>query len=898
MIRERLIDKYFQEQPPLEFVEDLKTNEPLRVDFKARLAEGEIWAKGLYIFSNDFAGERLLQTAFDDLERFIARNKMSGSRLALRFVRDLSLDDKTYVISVTEGEISLRAANVDCLRRAIIRLEDITVMQGGGLRKGERRERFVLEDLISRCFFSPINRPPRCIEELASDEEFYPDGYLNKLMHDGVSCIWITSNYSSLIKSSYITEFGEDSERRIAKLNATIDKCALYGVKVFLFLIEPMSLKEDEFLKKFPDLYKKYPQVMGNSTSGPTAFCTYTEFGEKYLAEAVKLLFTSAPKLGGIISITHGERVSSCANTWPNSKGEWSNNCPYCKDKSQSEIVAHTVKIIVDAMKSVAPNARFISWTYAHRGKPIAIVKEYVEKVPKDAVMMQNFEDDGRVRQLGKKRFALDYYLCYKGPSDMFKRTAEFARAQDKRLYAKMQVCCSHELATMPFIPVPGIIYDKITRAKGLGVTGIMESWFFGNYPCIMSKAVELLSTDVQYASKSEFIRGLSALYFKRKNVENASRAFFWFEKGYSNYPVNVMFNYYGPMHDGIVWDYALKPRNFSLPRTWKLEDIPDGDRIGECLFNGHTLDEAIVLCRRVLEYWEHGCRLLEKIDERNEITEVAFALRLLFRSGLNALRFYKHRDGLGYGLAENARATLDSMKNIVVEEMDNSRKMIEICRRNKSFGYHSEAEGYKFFPQKLQDRIEKLKTLLERDFAEVEDRLDRRLPPLEYYEGVESGVKRYEAGASLVDANWEALDDGKSCFKVAVTRSEIQIELKSEEKVDFFVSNEFRLGFPQTPYQFTHSGEKFIHRDGRTHQSLLDGRVNKYLSLWRVKSLSEGEGTHLLLTAEKAKVGYIKKPYKLFIKTTKGASWCVDAQPVRVLGKCLLSPGDFGWIV
>ena len=57
---------------------------------------------------------------------------------------------------------------------------------------------------------------------------------------------------------------------------------------------------------------------------------------------------------------------------------------------------------------------------------------------------MQNFEDNGREYQLGKKRCAMDYWLSYVGPSEMFKFTADTARRFEKKLYAKMQVCCSH----------------------------------------------------------------------------------------------------------------------------------------------------------------------------------------------------------------------------------------------------------------------------------------------------------------------------------------------------------------------------------------------------------------------------------------------------------------------
>ncbi len=898
MIRKNIIDEYFEKQPELTFIKDLKESRILRIDRKKKPQNGEIAVEKIFIDRNDFSDCDKLKHSMDDLAAFISFNNLNGDDTALNILREDGLSSNKFVISIEENRICIRASEKEQVRRALIELQDEMVIGGGCLKKGEVRRKEILENRISRCFFSPINRPPKNIEELSCDTDFYPDGYLNKLMHDGVNAVWITSSFASLIKSSYITEFGEGSDKRIKRLNETIEKCAGYGIKVYLLLIEPISLDEDSIKREFHDLYKKYPQVRGNSTSGPAAFCTFTEFGENYLKEAVKNLFSSAKNLGGIISITWGERVSSCANSWPDGKGKWSNNCPHCHDKTRAEIVAHTVKIIVDAMKSVAPQAEFISWTYGHRGVPFGEVAEYIEKVPTEAVSMQNFEDDGRVLQLGKKRFALDYYLCYTGPSDMFKFTAEKAKEYDKRLYAKMQICCSHELASMPFIPVPGIVYDKMERAKAIGVSGVLESWFFGNYPCIMSKAVGLLSYNRKYLNKNDFLRTLSALYFRRENVAFAVKAFNYFEKAYKNYPVNVMFNYYGPMHDGIVWEYALKPKNFSLPRTWKLEDKPDGDRIGECLFTGHTLDEAIALCQKIVRFWKCGCKELSRATEKNEITRVAEALLILFKSGLNALMFYKLRDDLGYMNTVSLDRTLDEMKVIVRDEIKNSDDMYKICLENNAFGYHSEAEGFKFFPEKLKKRAKKLSELLFTEFEEVKNRINKGLYPLDYYIGEEAEIKKYKSGKTLQDSEWEVLDDSVSKFKVCASEKIVEMEFMSDKEVDFWVCNEFHLMFPKPTYIFGRDGKAYLFRDAASHQSVLDEKIEQFLCVWEIENLSSDGKTHIIVRGRKSNVGFKRLPYKMMVRTSDGANWCKDPLPVRVLGKSTTSPADFGWVL
>ena len=44
----------------------------------------------------------------------------------------------------------------------------------------------------------------------------------------------------------------------------------------------------------------------------------------------------------------------------------------------------------------------------------------------------------------------------------------------------------------------------------------------------------------------------------------------------------------------------------------------------------------------------------------------------------------------------------LDEMESIVKEEINRSLRMVELCRFDSRLGFHSEAEGYKYFPEKL----------------------------------------------------------------------------------------------------------------------------------------------------------------------------------------------------
>ena len=140
-------------------------------------------------------------------------------------------------------------------------------------------------------------------------------------------------------------------------------------------------------------------------------------------------------------------------------------------------------------------------------------------------------------------------------------------------------------------------------------------------------------------------------------------------------------------------------------------------------------------------------------------------------------------------------------------------------------------------------------------------------------------------------------MDDGSSEFRVCVGGNEIKMEFYSDKKVDFMVCNEFHLMFPQPTYIFGQDGKVCLFRDATSHQSVLDEKIEKALSVWKIEKLPS-DGTRLIVCGNKKDVGFVRLPYKAMIRTSDGANWCKDPSPVRVLGKCTTSPADFGWII
>jgi hypothetical protein len=330
-----------------------------------------------------------------------------------------------------------------------------------------------------------------------------------------------------------------------------------------------------------------------------------------------------------------------------------------------------------------------------------------------------NFESGVTQRQLGSVRTGGDYWLSAVGPSDRFARMAAAANGHCG-LAAKLQVACSHECATVPEIPVPGLLYRKYRAMRVLGVRDVIQCWYFGNCPGLMNEAAGKLAWEDFAAGEDAFLDELAKPRWGRDR-RHAVAAWKRFADGYSNYPLDIQFQYYGPMHDGPVWPLHLKQAMRPLTRSWKPEAFSSGDAMGECT-EQFGLGELAELTGVMSRKWREGLAELEKADERGREGDfsVARALDVLFRSGHNVLSFYKLRNAL-LDSPPDAGRLLSAMKEIVREEIGNSLRLAELCERDPRLGYHSEAETFKFFPAKLRWRADRLRELLAWDFAAAE---------------------------------------------------------------------------------------------------------------------------------------------------------------------------------
>ncbi|OQA88240.1 MAG: hypothetical protein BWY31_00402 [Lentisphaerae bacterium ADurb.Bin242] len=658
--------------------------------------------------------ERLLDTAIFDFNRFLNEAGIAGDSVVVTVRKASDLKVEACRLTVEDG-IILESGDTEGVRRGIYHLRDL-IATSPRLEKGTTERSPWLKNRISRCFFGPIKRPPFNIDELMNDIDYYPEEYLSQLAHECINGLWLTIEFREICDTT-IRKAPPEAARRIAKLRAVVEKCRRYGIKIWVFCIEPMFWSAT--CHNPNPVPKGYEELLGTYYPAEdyviemNSFCPNSETAWKYLYESTNYLFREVPHLGGMITISHGERLTSCLSEI-NVFGDGSLPCKNC-ELSVSEVASKVLEPMKQGIKDANPEAGFISWLYmAGMAQHSDWIYQIPSRLTEDTVLAFNFESGIAVEQADKVRVGGDYWLSRTGPSDRFGRMAEAAKGHCD-LAAKLQVACSHEVATIPYVPVPGLLYRKYRAMKRLGVHHVIQCWYFGNYPGLMNKAAGNLAYEDFSGTEDDFLESLAKSDWG-KDYHPVVSAWKSFAEGYSHYPLDNSFQYYGPMHDGPVWPLYLKPVHSALTRSWQPDDFPAGDAIGECMAH-FELGELVELTRSITRKWREGMEELRKVDSAHHTLEftLAEALDIQFRSGHNILNFYGLRNAL-LSQPHSAQILLDGMEKIIREEIDGSLHLAELCRKDSRLGYHSEAEVYKYFPAKLEWRADVLREVLEQD--------------------------------------------------------------------------------------------------------------------------------------------------------------------------------------
>ena len=593
-------------------------------------------------------------------------------------------------------EITSRDA--DGARRALIWLEDEMLARGGPfLALGNVSRWAVVEDRITR---SPV-ATYRWLSgwELEHPRDYYPDEYLNKLAHCGMNGIWVAGLLSRLMASKTLPELGPASHR-LDKLKRLAERAARYGIGVYLFCIEPRAMPPEH------PVFAAHPGIRG---AQGRCLCVSTPLVQKYIREVMRELFTAVPDLGGVINIFKGERLTTC---WMNEKTVQS--CPRCRVRSQGEVLADDLNSFMRGIREASPAGKLIAWGYS--GNQATGFTSFLPYLDREVIWMGNFEHGGSKLVHGKRVEVHEYSLSSVGASETFAAAAGEMRQAGRNVYAKLQIGNTYELSSVPYIPVPRIVYDKVGTMRELGVEGAMLSWIIGGYPGPMLKAAGEASF-APLMPAGEVLTRAAAASWGPKQAPRVMEAWDQFARAFQLYLCAYEVFYFGPITRCPSYRLHLEKENRNAqPYNWGLtrERVrqPYEDKLARWL-GPFTADEMIASFREMAGEWTKGEAILAEclnasspaLDLRRQ-QAVAVAVRLQFLSMANVLEFYLLRERLKEAGAADSRTLVRRMRALVEDDIRLAQQMTPLVALDCTIGFESEIYDYSYSAALLDEKI------------------------------------------------------------------------------------------------------------------------------------------------------------------------------------------------
>ena len=166
MLRQVVKDDFFDKQPPMKFVKQLREYEFAKIKFVDKKKENTVAPKSIKVDKGVFNNDVNLGPVWFDFDEFCKLNGIKGDEFVVSVKKVEGYEKEEFELTVTENGATVLASETEGVRRGILKLEDLLVQGHGSLDLTTMHEKAIIKRRISRGFFAPINRPPKGAEEL------------------------------------------------------------------------------------------------------------------------------------------------------------------------------------------------------------------------------------------------------------------------------------------------------------------------------------------------------------------------------------------------------------------------------------------------------------------------------------------------------------------------------------------------------------------------------------------------------------------------------------------------------------------------------------------------------------------------------------------------------------
>jgi hypothetical protein len=355
-----------------------------------------------------------------------------------------------------------------------------------------------------------------------------------------------------------------------------------------------------------------------------------------------------------------------------------------------------------------------IAWGYT--GNEATGLTSFLPYLHRDVIWMGNFEHGGEKLVHGKRVEVQEYSLSSIPPSKTFVNVSQEMSKAGRNVYAKLQMGNTYELASIPYIPVPQIVYDKLAGARELKVKGAMISWIIGGYPSPMLKVAGEASF-APLRPKQDVLTRTAAAYWGPRQADRVVAAWDEFSRAFQLYLCAYQVFYFGPITRCPSYQFHLEKENQeALPYNWGItrERVrqPYEDKLSRWL-GPFSADEMIASFREMGTRWSKGLQTLAEClraqpnaPELKKQHAVAAAAKLQFLSMANVLEFYTLRDRLSHSDKAMQQQMVRRMRALTAADIAIAMEMKRYIALDCAIGWESEIYDYSYSDALIDDKI------------------------------------------------------------------------------------------------------------------------------------------------------------------------------------------------
>lgn len=639
--------------------------------------------------------DSLLLEMVEDFRAFAAEYGVEFSadgEAGITLILDDAIEDEEYhEVAVTDRAITIRAGSATGILRGLYILENQAERTGvfafdrmNVKKKTQVKIRYIYS--FSGLYTDVLD----CDTRIS-----FPDELLAAYGRAGINGIWIQGILAQLTPHPFAPEQSEGWETRLETLAALCNRCARYGVKVYMYINEPRQLPL-EFFEDHPDM--KGSMTAGTNTA---ALCSSHPRVHQYLRDSMRTLCAAAPNIGGFIVLTQSENATTCyARGAFYSPKHWE-MCPVCAGRQVSDTLADVIGAIRQGVRDVSDKIDIILYAWCF-GKHFleGDLERLISLLPKDVVYLQVSESQIPTHIGGVDGETGDYSLSIVGPGEAAREQWTLAQKGGLQTMAKVQVNTSWECSTAPFLPVFGNVDRHISNLMEDGVRNLMLSWTHGGYISDNLRiAASYFFANADGSREDAFAKTLRENFGSWAPAVKAASDCFC--QAFSEFPFAKGVMYYGPSNTGAGNLLYPQPSGMAATMTCYPHDHLDKWR------SQYPREVFQSQFRKICEKWEEGLELIKEMPDC-EFKDMAYYGYTLFAASRNQIDFVIEREG---------GADRGRMAAIVEDELKQAVTALNIALRNSSVGYEA-ANHYYVSRTALMEKIVQCRYLLEDIYA------------------------------------------------------------------------------------------------------------------------------------------------------------------------------------